>query len=243
MTKTASFDWSKINTRLKFAFTKKKFFNQCYYRINYNLPGARLITYYHDDQDWNAFQQKVGNYNMNSYRNRRQSYISFNFADINQIVTFAKVYKQDHKPHTVRFRIESDILSIYSDSEECLYNLATNELAAWGSSLLSFSMPENENVQALLDQGYVVVSKPQTHAFKIKLRETFGHNVERKQLANYLQGLGNDVKVTTYILEHLKREHKYFPAGYIYVNDLRLVDMLRLVSPNLVGSVQHLVTQ
>lgn len=243
MTKTGSFDWSKVNTRLKFSFTKKKFFNQCYYRLNYILPGARLITYYREELGWDAFQQRVDYWNVNSIYARRHSLMRYSKADAGQLLAFAKIYNSDHKPHKVRFRIEADCLSIYSDSEECLYNFATKELANWTSYAVSFSMPENENVQALLDQGFVVVNKPQTHAYKIKLRETFGRNLERKQLGNYLQGLGDDVKVTKYILEHLLREHKYFPAGYIYVNDLRIVDMLRLVSPNLIGSVQHLITQ
>lgn len=243
MTKTGSFDWSKVNTGLKFTFTKKKFFNQCYYRLNYALPGARLITYYQEEHHHDLFLKRVDNWNAISSYARRHSYVKHLSADANQLLPFAKIYKGDHRPRRVRFRIEADVLSIYSDSEDFLYNLATNELSAWSKCAVSFSMPENDNVQALLDQGYVIVNKPQTHIYKIKLRETFGRNVERKHLGNYLQSLGNDVKVTKYILEHLFREHKYFPAGYIYVNDLRIVDMLRLVSPNLVGSVQHLITQ
>jgi len=243
LTKTATFDWNKLNPKIKFSFTKKKFFNECYFRLNYNLPGARLMTYYQADHDISLFDKRVENHNKNLYKGRRQSYIRFRYADIRQLVPFANVYHGDYKTCQVRFRIESDILSIYSDSEEFLYNLASKDLANWTTDIISFSSPENQASLSLLDQGFVIVSKPQTHPYKVKLKETFGLNAERKFLATYLQGLGTDVKVTKYILEHLSREHKYFPAGYIYVNDVRLVDMLRLVSPNLVGSVQQLVTQ
>lgn len=239
----ATFDWNNLNPKIKFSFTKKKFFSDCYFKLSYNLPGARLMMHYRADQDICFFQNKVDNYNTNSYHGRRFSFLGYNVANVTQLVPFAKIYHADHKPYQVRFRIEANTLGIYSDSEEFLYNMASKDLANWTNSMVAFSSPENQTSISLLDQGYVIVSRQQTHPFKIKLKETFGLNSERKHLSNYLQVLGKDVKVTKYILEHLNREHKYFPAGYIYVNDLRLVDMLRLVSPNLVGSVQHLVTQ
>lgn len=156
---------------------------------------------------------------------------------------FHQVYHSKNHPHKLKFRIEGDLLSIYSNSDEYLYELATTRLDDWKSSIQSISLVESDQDRILLDQGYIISSKPQSHPYKVKIKETFNFQFERTCLQNYLQTLGDSAKVTKYMLRRLSQDYKYFPGGYIYVNDQRLIDMLRLVSPNLIGSVQQLVTQ
>lgn len=238
MTKTDSLDWNEINPGIKFSYTRKKFFNEFYFRLNYLVSGARLVTYNPvDDPYWH---HRIDNYNnVSFYSIRRQG----ERANHKQILDFARVYHCEDHPHKLKFRIEADQLSIYSNSEEYLYEIADTYLADWKSEILSVSLIENEKDRLLLDQGYIIASRPQSHPYRVKIKETFGFQQERKCLKTYLQNLGDSAKVTKYMLGRLAHEHKYFPGGYIYVNDSRLIDMLHLVSPNLIGSVQQLVTQ
>lgn len=239
--KTDSLDWTKINSKIKFSYTKKKFFNEFYFRLNYTVPGARLISYNNTINDI-EFKYRILNYNNNSMR-WRGIVQKDRLADAAQILDFSRIYHSDDHAYPLKFRIESDQLSIYSNHENYLYKLASTDLGAWQSNILSISLIENDQDRLLLDQGYIISSRPQSHPYKIKIKETFDFDDDRQGLETYLQNLGNNVKVTKYMLERLSLKHKYFPGGYIYVNDHRLVDMLRLVSPNLIGSVQQLVTQ
>ena len=41
----ATFDWINLNQHIKISYTKKKFFNKFYFRLNYFIPGGRIATY------------------------------------------------------------------------------------------------------------------------------------------------------------------------------------------------------
>jgi hypothetical protein len=132
---------------------------------------------------------------------------------------------------------------MYSKSQEYLYDLATGALDNYRSGLTEVSLVESDAALTLLDQGYTLIKKPTTYPYKVRLREGFQAHYERHGLATYLKNLGAEVKVTEYILRQLLSNNKYFHGGYVYVNDPKLIDMLRLVSPAVVGTVDQLVTQ
>lgn len=237
-------DWTKINPDIGILYTKKKFFNKYLFRANYFVPGARLITYYRSEVDDKVLFRRVDQYN--SHANARKTVFGRLSADHQQIKDFSKLFhnkKANKLSEDIKFRIEGCNFSIYSDNEASIFEIANQELSDWKSKLRSVSLIENSNSLELLMGGHTIVSKPQTHPYKIKLRETFNYSFERNCLMCYLQNLGEDVKVTEYILDRLSLENKYFPGGYVYVNDHRLIDMMRLVAPNLIGTVQILVTQ
>jgi hypothetical protein len=236
-------DWIDINPKISILYTKKKFFNKYFFRANYFVPGARLMTYYRSD-DTDALSRRVDQYN--SHAHTRKTWYGRMVANNEQIKDFSRLFhtkKGDKSSDDIKFRIEGCNFSIYTDTEENIFNIASKDLSSWKSTLRSISLIENSHSRALLDQGGTIVSKPQSHPYKVSLKETFNYSFERSCLMNYLQNLEDNVKVTEYILGRLSLENKYFPGGFVYVKDHRLIDMMRLVAPNLVGSVQILVTQ
>lgn len=232
-------DWSKLNSKIKYSFTKKKFFNEYYFRLNYVVPGIRTIGYCRDPSE---LEFRVSNHNSNTMRwrgiQRRNS-----LAKFSQIKDFFQIYLDQSHPHPLKFRIEADQISIYSNSENYLYEIASVKLKQWCDDLQSISLIESDQVRRLLDCGYVLVNKPQTHPYRVKIKETFSFSAERHALLMYLKNLGEHARVTKFMLARLSGDNKYFPGGYIHVNDDRIVDMLKLVAPNLIGSVNQLVQQ
>jgi len=233
-------DWTKINKKIEISYTKKKFFNEFYFRLNYHVPGARLVAY--SSYDHGILKVRVQNYNNNDWRVGLFHRVP---ADYQQLEDFSEIYqnKNNISNGRIKFRIESDTFSIYSDQEQTLFDIASGTLKKWKSDLKSISLIENLSDFDLLDQGHIIVKKTQTHPYRVKIKETFNYLDEKQSLLTYLKNLGEHVRVTKYMFERLESDHKYFPGGHIHLDDSRLIDMLRLIAPNLIGSVNQLVTQ
>lgn len=243
LTNKALSRWTKLNSDIKISYTKKKFFNEFYYRLTYLVPGGRIVTY---DADPISIERRVRELNDNIQERWFYRFYKNQSANIEQIKDFARIYQYKNllNGKKIKFRIENSSFNIYCECIDELYNLAATELAAWQHSIISISVVEKEKDFDLLDQGHIIVSKPQTHPHRVKIRETFGFFSERKSLVGYIKNLDDQqVKISKYILERLESEHKYFPGGYVRVSDNRVIDMIRLVAPNLVGSVTYLTTQ
>jgi hypothetical protein len=145
------------------------------------------------------------------------------------------------KTADIKFRIEQDIFNIYSNSETYLYRVANLVLGEYKSRITEICRPESDEAKAKLDQGFTIVKKDPTHPYRVRLKEGFQTADERQGLATYLKNLKDDVKITTFMLDRLGGTYKYFSGGYIYVKDRRIIDLLILVSPNMIGTVNQMV--
>lgn len=238
-----SSDWIKINPKVVISYTKKKFYNTFLFKISYHVPGARIISYAKNvanlSERCDVYNDRIINpssfYHYTHYRPHYRP------ADLDQLTIFYNLYNA--KLHDFKFRIESENIMLYSNSQQNFYELATDTLKNYQSSLTEISLIESDEALTLLDQGYTIVKKPTTYPYKVRLREGFQSHYERHGLATYLKNLGTEVKVSKHILQQLMSNNKYFQGGFVYVNDPKLIDMLRLVSPAVVGTVNQLVTQ
>lgn len=233
--KTVLYDWTKINPEIKISYTKKKFYNQFYYRLTVSLPGARLVCGAYKNFG-KTLEEKVASYNdlyqKNIYRSQQD------VASIGQIQNFIPIYQS--RTNQTKFSFKSNTVTIYSDSEKHLYNIAS---AMAPNSCTDVSVVESVSAKKLLDKGYTIVKTERSHPYKVMLKCTFASTSEKHMLKDYLANAGDDIKITKHILNTLGSDIKYFQGGYLYVNDIRIVDILRMISPNLIGPVNQVINQ
>ena len=223
------------------SFTKKKFFNEYYYKLTYYVPGARLLTrkFLNEITLLNQINQ-YNTWNSNfTYGHSMFRYRSRDPASFDQLKDFNEVFNA--KNSGLKFRIECDTLNIYSKSDTFLYRIADVVLGSWKNSIRDVCVPESEQAKKILDQGYTIVKKLPTHPYRVKLKEGFPSIAEKHGLGLYLKNLNDDVKITKFMLDRLAGTHKYFQGGYIYVKDPRIIDLLIMVSPAIIGTVNQMV--
>lgn len=234
----ATFDWNNLNQQIKISYTKKKFFNKFYFRLNYFVPGGRIAT----QGEREKIPQRVFQFN-----NKEMFWARLNYydADEDQILDFHDFYQSVKTPSMseIKIRIESYNFSIYSTSESELYKIAETSLSKWKSSIRSVCLISDPGDYDLLDQGHILVTKPQTHPYRVQLKEGFNYTAERQALASYLKNLGDHVRITTFMLSRLGSPSKYFPGGTLHFDDERLVNLIQLIAPNVVGRVNKLIYQ
>jgi hypothetical protein len=234
--KTVLYDWTKINPEIKISYTKKKFFNQFYYRLVVSLPGARLVCGAYKNFG-KTLEEKVANYN-DLYQKNIYRYYQQDVANADRIRNFIPIYQS--RTNGIKFSFKSSTVTIYSDSEKHLYNIAAEMTP---NSCTDVSIVESTSTKKLLDKGYTIVKTKRSHPYKVMLKCTFAKASEKHMLKDYLANAGDDVKITKHILNRLGSDIKYFQGGYLYVNDIRIVDILRMISPNLIGPVNQVINQ
>jgi hypothetical protein len=230
-------DWNKLKNNITVEYTRKKFYNEFLYRLSYNIQGIRIIAWIKDELQ---IDEKVDAWNLRVSQGMTNWYYDDPVRK-DQITDFYFLYQTKSKD--LKFRIERNTFSIYSNSENFLYDLASTKLNQWKDQIINISLVESPKSLDLLNQGFTIVKTELEYQYRIKLREGFQKLSERKGLATYLGNLGDEVRCNKLILDRLIYDTKYFAGGYIYLKDPRLIDMLKMVAPSVIGPVNQLVNQ
>lgn len=213
--------WRKLNKFLEIHPTRNRFYNKYLYKLSYDLIGAHLISLYRNSPV--PFQHtKLRDHDMEKLR------------------IFMAVL--GNKDYDLRYRSEGSSISIFGTSELELYNLASDRLKQYRSSLTSVTRVASEQDLAKLEAGCIIMTTPTPYRYRVTVREGWRNRTDRQNLGNYLKSIRSEIKISDFLLQGMINQHKYLHSCYFYVNDLKIVSMISLVAPNVVKRVQEVVT-
>lgn len=219
-----SINWDSV--AVPKTITTKLFYGKYAYKAVYLITGANCLT-----KKITAIDNKF------TYVNKYYQKVPLNDEDIKILTILYNTYLNGK----YKFRIESNTVSIFSESEQELYNLVTDELNSIRNHLRKISLPNPESLTSL-DVDTILVKGSTDYSYRLDLREgMFKNFTERNTLANYLRQCGEDVKCTEKFFNDLRSTNKYLKLGYFYVRDPNLVSMIYLIMPKLVRRVYRLV--
>lgn len=226
--------WLSINPKVTFSPTVKRFYRKFDHKLTYYINGASSVPRFPFGELASYTGIYRGDYaSAEEYDQALQQRKSY-------LISLTEVY-QNRGPE-IRFRFERNIVSIFGTDLNLLYHLAKDDLADYHSNLQAVTTVFSNQDQAVLDRDCIVVREPPSHAYRVYIRDGFYRDLnERQALAAYLTNLGDQVRITENLLAEITGTSKYIRAGYFYVNDPRLVDMISLINPRFVQRVQQLV--
>lgn len=236
--------WTQLNLTVKQVNTKKKFFNEYLYKAVINAPGCRLINdkkvqYCGMDQ---ALRDRIEFLNLqksNSYSRyftSRAEYLIKN-ARVDQLDYWLSI--KNNLKDSVKIRLEEPNLTIYSNDPDKLFNLIKEN---YPERLIEIHMPENSASIDILNSGGIVVKKEPEFPYKILLKENKLRNIETKRnLLDYLYNLGDDeICLTKSLVKHLGSNTIWFPGGYFYAKDEKIVTFINLIAPDCIAGIYKL---
>lgn len=222
--------WYNINKYIKVCATQRKFYGQFNYKLVYAVPGAFVIPCTKDNSNLHSRISHI-------VHSKHSRYSTLN---VPMLETFFELYQ--NRGTQIRIRVEGSTLSIFGRDLDHLYDLASGELAAYTNNLISVTAPVDAKQQELLDQGKIILKTSRQHHYRVTLRSGAYRNFqERQALVKYLINLDDQVEITKNLLDQLNGGNKYLYGGYFYVSDTRIVDMIALIIPNLIRSVNQVV--
>ena len=228
--------WYNINPTIKIVETTKKFYSKYLYKIVYELPGVSLLPYTRNEEH---FLYKISTYESRRWSNYRPS-TAGHLLSTETAVKLLLLYKVYSESSDLRFRTEGHNISIFSNDLESLYEIATVNLSGCSGNITTVSMPLSQHSHDVLEQDYIIVRTPTDYLYRVNLKNGWSNKTDIVNLANYLEGVKDEVKVPRCFLADLKKHNKYLTGRYFYVRDPKLIDMLVLIAPLLILSIQQL---
>ncbi|NBW57424.1 hypothetical protein EBR43_06500 [bacterium] len=218
--------WLELKPDLLIVPTRCKFYRKFVHKLSYDLiEGAFAIP---GSQSIEEIEKRL------SYSRRTLSFeTKKHIHELFEIYRCRKNY---------RMRFEGSSFSIFSNDLEELFAIASRKIPDLVEKISFLSTIVDSNQQQALEKDQIILKKPISYTHRVTVREGFYLNYnERNALAQYILNLGNQVRISKkYILE-IKQGHKYLQSGYFYVQDPRIVDMIRLIIPSIVRSIQEVV--
>lgn len=228
--------WYNINPTIKIVETTKKFYSKYLYKIVYELPGVSLLPYTRNEEH---FLYKISTYESRRWSNYRPA-TAGHLLSTETAVKLLLLYKVYSESSDLRFRTEGHNISIFSNDLESLYEIATVNLSGCSGNITTVSMPLSQHSHDVLEQDYIIVRTPTDYLYRVNLKNGWSNKTDIVNLANYLKGVKDEVKVPRCFLADLKKHNKYLTGRYFYVRDPKLIDMLVLIAPLLILSIQQL---
>ena len=229
-----SLHWANLNKNIKFTHTKKMYFGRYLWRLEYNIPCAYLVT------DYNAkdIQQYIERQIQFEHYAKRQYYPTRKLRDWSTVdsVLLERIrqIRLDNKDR-VRFRMESDSLQLFTETEEDL-KYFSEQIGCY--NLVSLTYPKAGTESALLS-GTVFMGEKTEHKYKIVLRDgDYSMDIKRQVLTQL--NADPDIKVPNQLYTMLNRRHGYIWNCYCYTNDTGITTILSLIAPGIVGKIHEI---
>ena len=219
--------WKKLNKAVKFLYTRKKFYNQYLYKIEIYAPACRLAVDERESVEYMLARRKIwSTRSSNQFQSEMSN--SGNQGQLEYLRYIKKVYKD-----VIKVRVEEPYISFYSNDESVLYDIARQDPLR---RVYSICGPKNDQAEKVLEKGEIIASKHAKYQYKILLRYAKVPINTKIQILDYLDSLGDVVKITPSCRRFLASQHAYW-SSYFYCNDPSLVTFISLISPDIISGI------
>ena len=231
--------WKNRASQTEILSTHKKFYKTFCYKMTVFAPGCRSILCPNIAGSLASRKELViGHYNYGGswYSPKVQEWV--NQADITQLTTLQEIRGDSHN-HNIKVRVEEPYVDIYAQTEEKLKELC--ELLDDPTSVKSVSGPQSKQAETLLVDNKILRKRKPKWRYRIALKDKKFNKDIKKSLWNYLSGIGEEIRMPHMAKHQLTKEHDWIWGCYFYTNDSSIVDMLRLIDPNMIREVSEMV--
>lgn len=233
--------WTQLNRNIKFEHTQKQFFGQYLYRLAVYAPGGRLIDHKVETVEQALHLRRTMNrsYNYGGSWRDRYDHKYLNDTDV-QFLELIRTIKKDYATK-VRLRIDEPSINIYANDLDLLKEIVDLFSPKEHKYIESLTYPANDDAVKKLEAGAILRKTAHEYSHKVMLRDgRYDPNV-KEQVLNYLDNLGDLIKISKGSREMLSKTYPSMWGVFFYTNDPSLVTFLSLIHPTLVSNIHELI--
>ena len=230
--------WTNLNSKILCETTKKQFYNQYLYKLVMDAPFGRVL-HGHDDID-QLLKYKIETHRNHNYGGSWAFKMSNNIARASaEQLRIIRSIRDDYKD-TIKIRVEDPWVQFYARTEEDLRVITSRFSDECKSRCLLYSSPKDEEHAKGLRSGNIFISKDNGFKYKIFIRDGMYPNEVKQQLLNYIDSLGDDVKLSEGSRAQLSGPLNYIWGNFFYVKDPKLVTFISLIHPSIIRKIHEL---
>jgi hypothetical protein len=160
--------------------------------------------------------------------------ISLSKAKVSQLEYFKKIILE-HEGQ-IKIRVEEPMLTIYSDNESLLLNIADPEKSA----VTEFHRPSGTAAMDALNRGEYIVKTATEYTHKVVFKESAFSADTKANIYRYLSSLGDVIKMTKSCERNLRENRFWFTSSYFYTKDESILTFLNLMAPGAISGIYKL---
>jgi hypothetical protein len=229
--------WHKI-PKIQVEPTLKQYYKQYLWKMTVYAPGGRLV------------QEPLSSDLATMLQYRRDSAKMYNHSGWwglknNQLVNanlelldIIRRIKND-STYNVKIRVEEPSIQFYASDESELKKIAT--VLKPFLVVTHIYGPADDQSKELLESGVIIRKSPVEYRYKVVCRDGRYPTGTKRQILNYLDGLGDTVKVLKGARKMLNNGFDHSWNVYFYTNDISILTFINLIAPTLVSNIHELV--
>lgn len=245
--------WINSNPTCKSKLTRRKYYDRFLFRVKIYAPFCRLLrgTYVDDPKTplWNQIAANVDHrkerqrlqltHYISSYWNDRLIHDSDN-CDVDQLEYLYKKIKT--LGNAVKIRVEEPYVEIYAENQMTILDIIES-MPLRSNRVMEIHWPGSAVQLEALERGEIIMPKITDYEYQVNLRTILLSNAKRTQVFEYLNGLGDLVKMTPGLKDALTRpkwahsDVMWIYQCYFYTNDTSVCTFLNLIEPNLINKI------
>jgi hypothetical protein len=233
--------WTTLNPNIKVECSTKKYFNTHLYKLVLFCPAGRLI-----DSKGSMREGLTTRITIEENRKIMFGWMQFtskhlNSADAGQLDRMRTLKKA--KVSGLRIRVEEPRIQIYATSEAQLQDVIKQYFDPIDHQHIeSVYGPADSKAEAALNSGAILKKATFGYRYKIILRDGRYDPQVKKNVLNYLMGIGNEnVHLPASVKGTLAHDGDYMWGIYFYSNDLSFNSFLELICPGIILNCHELV--
>jgi len=230
--------WKTLSPNIKIESSVRQFYKQYYYKLVIYAPGCQSIRSDNVAVSISKRKEHIRAYNYSGswYDKKLAKYLKE--ADIGFLSGLKDIY---YEYPDVKIRCEEPTLTIYSTDELMIKSVAASIDPTYRDQIQSIIGPENDNLKAVLQNNTILVKTPPKYKYRVWFKEKQFDEDTRINVYNYLNGLGDLVRITSHTQESLQKSHNWIWGCYFYTNDKGVATFVTLMHPDLIREVSEFV--
>jgi hypothetical protein len=186
-----------------------------------------------------------------SYRNAWEAAIVEMYKEASPTqLSFLSEFLKKHKCNTM-YRIENPNITIFFDNEKLFKDFVitySDKFSTLYSTRLRYvTVPFTEESISVMNEGKTITNHDKPYKYKVKLKSAYVSVDELKKLAKYIDHAGDEIyfaPVSRRILNrriHMSIDNVWYAGSQFWTNDLSFIELVSLICPGIIGTVEEVV--
>jgi hypothetical protein len=239
-----SISWS--NFRIQEVDSKKIYFRKYHFKLEVStnlapyLRGGKGKLDRQHVTDYVARHNRI-NYNYGGSWGHRhytqsQSISQSTQFDVSEIIDIGTVLRAHDS--SIKYTIEDTNLRIFTDSEQVAYDIATAIKTKTGRlGFYAAIWKPDVSLTDKIDEGYEILTRDPGYTHKVVLRDRMIGAEAKHQIFNYLESLGDVVKITNGVRNIMSSKGAYLFSCWFRTDDTTITTFLELICPGIVQKI------
>jgi len=230
-----SLSWKNLAPNIEVLPTQKIFYKQHLYKLELVAHGGQSInSKYSVAKSLEVRERSYRAINYGGSWAVRMSY-SLAKADI-EWLEYLKLFKAG-VAFDCKIRIEEPRIQIYASNEQDLLDFVGQLPAQYIEYAASITRPANDCERELLQSGKKLMKSTPEYNFRINFRDGKYEVGTKLHLLNYLDSLGDTVRVPDHARKELTKKYSNTWDIYIYTKDSTITTFLQLIEPRIIRTI------